>query len=153
MSKVSTYFSTSIASANALTASLSSCMEGSKQYGIVIWGPSLGSNIAGWVDTAAANGESVNAARVTTWSCNLRILFCSQLGWVFFAIHTFPPQQSPTAAHMVITPFVSSSISFRIPGIFSLDFPGFPSPAKYAATACFFASVSIGNQLGLACWP
>ena len=55
-----------MASAKAFTVSLSSCMDGSKQYGIETKGPSLGSNIAGWADTAAAKGESANAANVTT---------------------------------------------------------------------------------------
>ena len=77
VSKVSTYFSTVMASANALTVSLSSCVDGSRQYGIVIEGPSLGSNIAGWVDTAAVKGESANAASVITWSCNLSVMLRS----------------------------------------------------------------------------
>ena len=44
--------------------------------------------------------------------------------------HTFPPQQSPTTAHLVIVPFVSCSISLMVAGIFPFAFPKLAWPAK-----------------------
>ena len=67
--------------------------------------------------------------------------------------HTFPPQQSPTTAHLVIVSFVSCSISLMIAGIFSFAFPKFAWPAKKAPKAFFFSSVSGGTQDLLAYWP
>lgn len=66
---------------------------------------------------------------------------------------TFPPQQSPTTAHLVIVPFVSCSMSLMVAGIFSFAFPKLAWPAKKAPKAFFFSSVSGGIQDQLAYWP
>lgn len=103
---------------------------------------SLGSTIAGWAETAAANAVEVPAAIVAT---------CMDLSLseTFYVLpvtdqrcrgsHTFPPQQRPTTAHFLIVPLDSSSISLIVPGSASKAFAGFAGPWKYSPIAFWFS--------------
>src|SRR5690606_5229920 len=64
--KVSTCLVTLRPASKPFTASASSSFEARKQKGTWTLGPSAGSTIAGWQETAAEKGEEVEVASVTT---------------------------------------------------------------------------------------